>query len=573
GEPVGGGGGEPVGGGGGEPVGCGDIDYLGTCEGDIAVWCQDDTLQRFDCTTEGGAECGWVDNETGYWCIAPPVDPSQLTIGGPCDANTGCQGGACLTDGFPGGYCVLFGCDAESCPADAACFIIDEEENTACLPTCVNDAGCGRVGYVCDESICLPGEGEPVDPPIGAGRVTGALQYEQRWGQLDAQNNVFIAAPSRSGAAGVYVAIYDANGEGIGEGLTGDDGVFDVAVSSPLTGQEALVFATIWWDADSSSIPLAVTRPPINPAQLPGVAEPDTFDSQVWAWQADVPANGRVGEFTVTEAEGAGALFVYEFNYSAMNTILSDALGGDVSRLSSLGVLWTADLGWSCGACFWGVPQIVNGIELSNSIFIGGERDGSSAWGWPVLLHEFGHYVANRYARDDSPGGAHYVSEPVAPAFAFSEGWATFFALQTVSRWIDAPVTVFWDIQQGYSFWTDYTSTQRSDGGFVTYPDPQGSQQQDLDEQYVTAVLWHLWDGGDVPESSDEGDGVAVTTPQVMRAITSPRFRGSDRAASGADLVDFIDALECQNQGIAEDIDNYLWGYIGFPYDGRAACN
>ncbi len=45
-----------------------------------------------------------------------------------------------------------------------------------------------------------------------------------------------------------------------------------------------------------------------------------------------------------------------------------------------------------------------------------------------LVLHEFGHYVAHLYSRDDSPGGPHAVAELLDPRLAWSEGWADFFS-------------------------------------------------------------------------------------------------------------------------------------------------
>ena len=46
-----------------------------------------------------------------------------------------------------------------------------------------------------------------------------------------------------------------------------------------------------------------------------------------------------------------------------------------------------------------------------------------------VLGHEYGHFVMQKYSVSDSPGGGHSSNDRVAPALAWGEGWATFFAL------------------------------------------------------------------------------------------------------------------------------------------------
>ncbi len=46
---------------------CGDVDYLGRCTGEVAEWCNGDSLERTDCA-EQQQVCGFVDERTGYYC-------------------------------------------------------------------------------------------------------------------------------------------------------------------------------------------------------------------------------------------------------------------------------------------------------------------------------------------------------------------------------------------------------------------------------------------------------------------------------------------------------------------------
>ncbi len=46
-----------------------------------------------------------------------------------------------------------------------------------------------------------------------------------------------------------------------------------------------------------------------------------------------------------------------------------------------------------------------------------------------IILHEFGHYVAANFSRDDSPGGSHTLNDNTEDIrLAWSEGWAHFFS-------------------------------------------------------------------------------------------------------------------------------------------------
>jgi hypothetical protein len=88
---------------------------------------------------------------------------------------------------------------------------------------------------------------------------------------------------------------------------------------------------------------------------------------------------------------------------------------------------------WYCYAPMGGCPQGV-GIYI-----LGGNFDGSGDtdhYDDDVLWHEFGHFVATNFSRDDSPGGPHYLSQNDQDLrLAWSEGWGNFFPA-TAKKWI-----------------------------------------------------------------------------------------------------------------------------------------
>jgi len=278
-----------------------------------------------------------------------------------------------------------------------------------------------------------------------------------------------------------------------------------------------------------------------------------------------------VGPVTVTEEQGSGAIYLFLFTQLAMKTILWDILGGDETGLASLAVLWTPGLSWNCGACFGaGFTQTMGDSSFDHAIFISGQDGDSSAWGWAVILHEFGHYVAKLYSRDDSPGGSHTIGVPVVPPFAWSEGWASFYAVSTMSRWFGEPVPLYWDIQQGSSFWVNYSAMTTSSA--MVAPAPEAGMEQDLDENWVAAALWDLWDGKDIAETEEPDDGTALGTEVIVGAIAANRFLYGDRGAAGADLIDFIDTIICGLPSVGQAIAETVVGHLGFPYDGEPDC-
>ena len=65
---------------------CGDIDFLGECDGQVARWCQNGVVEERDCGGRGQV-CGFVNDDTGFWCAdAPPC--GNLDSRGICEDDT-----------------------------------------------------------------------------------------------------------------------------------------------------------------------------------------------------------------------------------------------------------------------------------------------------------------------------------------------------------------------------------------------------------------------------------------------------------------------------------------------------
>lgn len=70
----------------GDPVpteDCGALGYLGRCDGDRALWCEDDRVQQLDCASYGST-CGFVGPEVGHYCL----DPDAARQAPPAEAPT-----------------------------------------------------------------------------------------------------------------------------------------------------------------------------------------------------------------------------------------------------------------------------------------------------------------------------------------------------------------------------------------------------------------------------------------------------------------------------------------------------
>ena len=394
------------------------------------------------------------------------------------------------------------------------------------------------------------------DGPL-TGVVRGSLSYQARLPTVQ-DGTLHLDRVEILPAAGLLALVVDGDNSVMGSGRLDKDGTFRIDVTPPPNGDERLLFSTLWTpDPAGSRMDLAV---------LDGSGgDIGTVQANPWTWSAGVPVDGLVGDLTITEAQGSGAMYLFLFTTSAMQAILADLCGGDESCLRPLAVLWHPGASWSCGTCYdRDAPQAIGtdgSITLGQSLFVGGQDGGASAWGYAVVLHELGHYAAANWSRDDSPGGPHAFGTRLPPPFAWSEGWASFFAVDTFNQWNRDSLPLYWDLQNGNSVWIDYQKAAYS-GGDLLRPDPRGGLGQDLDESYVACMLWHLCEGG--PDEADLGTGT------ILEAFGSPRLRNLDRGAKGADFVDFVDALVCA--GHADPAERVVTEALGFPYDDRPLC-
>ncbi|MEZ4335127.1 MAG: hypothetical protein R3B82_00675 [Sandaracinaceae bacterium] len=67
---------------------CGELDYRGRCDGTVVTWCASDGSVRSRDCGEHGLVCGWLDDTTGNWCLAPSSPPPGTDAGAP-DVDAG----------------------------------------------------------------------------------------------------------------------------------------------------------------------------------------------------------------------------------------------------------------------------------------------------------------------------------------------------------------------------------------------------------------------------------------------------------------------------------------------------
>jgi hypothetical protein len=155
------------------PLGaCDGLSYQGQCDGDIAEWCQDDIVQRRDCSSMG-TSCGFVNEEIGYACTCGDIGEYGRCNGGLvewCDQglfrqmNCEAQGETCGWAGSQVGYFCTNRARCGPSDGEGRC---DGDVMISCLDGLLETIDCGRSDLACalDDTgfpICV----EPMDSEV-----------------------------------------------------------------------------------------------------------------------------------------------------------------------------------------------------------------------------------------------------------------------------------------------------------------------------------------------------------------------------------------------------------------------
>jgi hypothetical protein len=196
-----------------------------------------------------------------------------------------------------------------------------------------------------------------------------------------------------------------------------------------------------------------------------------------------------------------------------------------------------------------------NGTYYSGEIHLLGAAEDDDGYDDTVILHEIGHFIEHTEGRSDSPGGPH-GGEPVDPRLAWSEGFATYWAMAARNR----PIYADSNAGGGFGYNSDSDLTQA----------PGGDLGQEVNEGMITEILWDIGDtttegGGaddDVMQSGTHAE-VLLVQPVYLRAAT---LRNVGR--QGVDLVDFLDGwFETSGLASCNDVKTVVNESRNFPYD------
>lgn len=190
----------------------------------------------------------------------------------------------------------------------------------------------------------------------------------------------------------------------------------------------------------------------------------------IYSARSDTLDTGKDGDFTTLSVGAGGAFNILDVLTDGM-TFLSGLPGKTPPDLTAF---WEMN---SCDGTFF------EGTNNSNSIhLLGGCPSDNPAdtdeYDDDIILHEFGHFAAFNFSKDDSPGGTHFLNDNTEDIrLAWSEGWAHFFssAIRGNPTQVDTvgSIASFFEIE-GPSFpsFNNYTTN----------------------EVAVAAVLWDIFD-------------------------------------------------------------------------------
>lgn len=538
--------------------------------------CSDATTVQYCMTSELPGVLPVVETFTcpsGYSCIAGP-DGAICDAPGVCDPGRTycsdsvtlqtCTGGAWVPSTCPAAPLPPPACGDPRCayswcgtPNEGACPVAWLGTGDGCDCGCQSDdADCTASG----PGVCAPNPGMSAAcvPGTPAATITGRLQYQFRPRNAGLTN---FGAPVVANAPAIIAAVIDGPTV-LGTAYTGADGSFAVNVYAAPSPSAYVLFLPYAEYADG--VPVLAIGKATAPCRLDMPCSEYGLSDGLWTYYtAPLAGATDVGTLLITEANGSGAIFIYEWTLFGQSRLV--ALYPDVPRLKSLLVTWEPDVAWVCGSCFNGIPATMAGRAFESWIAITGTTATPQHWSSSVLAHELGHYAMRWFSRAPGEGGPHSVFSSSSPGLAWSEGWAAYFGQTTLSAGGLEPV--YFDKQGGSAWWVNLEALSNSYGMLFEFPDPSGTLAQYLNEFVVSAMLW------DLADSTPAEDMTTLADAPLSAGFHAARLVGPfNRGYSTVDLVDFLDSLRCYGYATAVDIDGVVLTAFGFPYDEAPLC-
>ena len=285
--------------------------------------------------------------------------------------------------------------------------------------------------------------GTTTPTPSGSVTVSGTLAYEFVPPNLNCQGLDFAATVVRP-IRGATVQLVDLSNRELARTVSGEDGSYSFADIDASLDVRIRVRAELKrtgspnWDVEIRDNVLADPDDPNPPAlsDRPLYAIVSDFNTGT----ADVSLNltartgWDAGAGAYTSTRSAAPFAVLDSIYTAMQLITSvepnatfrplDAFWSVNNTLTSPTDIDVGDL----GASFYTPDPDRDGIANPSLFLLGDAAVDTEEFDDHVIVHEWGHYFEDTFARSDSTGGPHGVGDRLDARLAFGEGWATAFS-------------------------------------------------------------------------------------------------------------------------------------------------
>ncbi|HSV57779.1 MAG TPA: hypothetical protein VLJ19_02690 [Variovorax sp.] len=228
--------------------------------------------------------------------------------------------------------------------------------------------------------------------------------------------------------------------------------------------------------------------------------ESPTFSTGAGASTRDLHAPSGWGGTRYTAPRVAAPFAVLDTVYQAMAKVLAAAPS---AAFPALRVFWSTENVPAAGRVALG--QIGTTSYSNDSAgpviyLLGKENVDTDEYDASVIAHEWGHYYAHAFSRDDSPGGAHGFNELQDMRLAFSEGWGNAWSGMALDR----------------SRYTDSIGPGQGPGTDLDLAAGGGAGAGWYREDSVQAVLWRLYGLNGFAPFHQALSGPLRSTPAVI---------------------------------------------------------
>jgi subtilisin-like proprotein convertase family protein len=332
-----------------------------------------------------------------------------------------------------------------------------------------------------------------------AGEVSGRVEYVDRTFDVSGYTGTEVL-PVRY----AHVYLYDESlVEEIGSGVTDETGAYLFAIPQSGTRTARLVVSA---ETDSPWGSLVVKN---------------TFSKSIHSLASDPASADARGNFTIDveiPVDQGNNRIGDPFNIIDVLSEAERAVYDEEGEKVPLCIVYWAD-GSSDGTYYSaGVLHLVGGFPGDPTA---GDNDGYDD---SVVVHEYGHFLAERYSYDNTPGGGHSMKSYYIPTLTWSEGWANFWS--SAAR--KSPV--YWDATSGdKGFSVDFETGE-----------PDSSVRIGMNnESAVAMVLYDIFDTALTHDGTvgEDDDPLGLGLKPIWQVFSGPM----DNSELFATLLDFYE--------------------------------